>query len=235
MTKSEIHDWLEKEGSSRVADGLARYGIETRLRVYGVSMGTLQMLARQLKKDLNAAERHKLAAALWTSGAYEARLLAAQIDDPSRVTPAQMDRWVKQFENWADCDTVCFKLFDQTPHAFAKAKEWAKSPREFVRRAGFALMASLALHDKTAPDKDFMRFLPLIEKGASDERNFVKKGVSWALRSIGRRRPTLHDDAVKLADRLAMSSSPAARWIGKDALRDLSRMRAKPSAIGKKG
>ncbi len=225
MNTAEIFAWLEQNGTQRVADGMSRYGIETRLHVYGVSMGTLQPLAKQLKKEHDAAERHKLAAALWKSGAYEARLLAALIDDPTRVTPAQMDRWAKQFENWADCDTVCFKLFDQSPHAWTKAKEWAKSPREFVRRAGFALMASLALHDKSALDKQFLPFFPLIERGVGDDRNFVKKGVSWALRSIGLRRPGLRAEAIKLADRLAKSSLPAARWVGKDALRDLSRVR----------
>ena len=126
------------------------------------------------------------------------------------------------FENWADCDTACFKLFDQTPFAWEKARQWAASPREFVKRGGFALMACLALHDKAAPDERFLAFLPLIEKGARDERNFVKKAVSWALRAIGRRNLALNAAALTVAERLALSEEAACRWVGNDALRELA-------------
>jgi 3-methyladenine DNA glycosylase AlkD len=159
---------------------------------------------------------------LWASGCYEARLLAAFVDDPALVTRRQMNAWAADFDNWATCDHSCFHLFDRTPLGWEKALAWAESPREFVKRAGFALMASLALHDKAAEDDRFLAFLPAIKRGATDGRNFVKKGVSWALRSIGRR-PGLRAAAVEVARRLAASADPAARWVGKDALRDLTR------------
>ena len=149
--------------------------------------------------------------------------MAALIDDPALVTPAQMDRWCKDFDNWGIVDTVCFKLFDLTPHAWKKVEQWAKRKDEFQKRAAFALLASLAGHDKQTGDAPFARCLPLIERGATDERNFVKKGVSWALRGIGHRSPALHAAAVKVAKRLADSVNPSARWVGKDALRDITR------------
>jgi len=215
MSKDEVLAWLEERGTRRIAEGMSRYGIRTKLRVFGVAMGTLLSLRKQLGQD------HALAGALWTSGCYEARLLAALVEDPGRVTRRQMNAWASSFENWADCDTVCFNLFDRTPFAWEKARQWAKSPREFVKRAAFALMACLALHDKTAPDSKFMAMLPLIERGAGDERNFVKKAVSWALRSIGRRNLALNAAALAVARRLSLSEEAAPRWVGKDALREL--------------
>jgi 3-methyladenine DNA glycosylase AlkD len=159
---------------------------------------------------------------LWESGWFEARLLAALVDDPQRVTRRQMNAWAADFENWADCDTVCFHLFDRTPFAWEKARQWATSPREFVKRAAFALTASLALHDEAASDRQFLGMLPLIEKGAGDDRNFVKKGVSWALRSIGRRNLALNRAALAVARRLTSSKEAASRWVGNDALRELA-------------
>ena len=179
-------------------------------------MGTLLTLKKRLGRD------HALAGALWASGCYEARLLAAMVDDPQLVTRRQMNAWAASFENWADCDTVCFKLFDQTPFAWEKARQWSRSPREFVKRAGFALMACLALHDKAEPDPKFLALLPLIEQGAHDGRNFVKKAVSWALRSIGRRNLALNSAALMVASRLSLSEEAACRWVGKDALRELA-------------
>jgi len=216
MNKAAILAWLEKRGTRRVAEEMARYGIQTKLRVLGVSMGTLQSLRKQLGQD------HALASALWTSGCYEARLLAALVDEPKRVTLGQMNSWAASFENWADCDTVCFHLFDRTPFAWEKARQWARSPREFVKRAAFTLMACLALHDKAAPDSKFLAMLPLIERGANDDRNFVKKAVSWALRSIGRRNVALNVAALPVARRLSLSKETAPRWVGKDALRELA-------------
>ena len=168
MDKNEVLKWLERRGTRRNVEGMARYAIVAE-HVFGVSVETLRMLAKRLGKD------HALAAEMWDSGWYEARLLAALVDDPKRVTRRQMNSWAASFENWADCDAVCFHLFDKTPFAWEKARRWAASPREFVKRAAFALMASVALHDKTAPDKGFLAFLPLIERGAHDGRNFVKK------------------------------------------------------------
>ena len=149
-------------------------------------------------------------------------MLTSFVDEPARVTPAQMDRWCRDFDNWGICDTVCFHLFDRTPHAWAKVAQWSDQPGEFVKRAAFALLASLAGHDKSASDEEFLATLPLIERAATDERNFVKKGVSWALRRIGRRNAALNAASVTLARRLADSPQAAARWVGKDALRDIT-------------
>lgn len=215
MDKNEVLTWLERRGNRRTVEGMAGYGIQA-TRAFGVPMGTLLSLRKRLGKD------HALAIALWESGWYEARLLAALVGDPQRVTRRQMNAWAADFENWGDCDTVCFHLFDRTPFAWEKARQWSTSPREFVKRAAFALMACLALHDKAAPDESFLAFLPLIEEGARDERNFVKKGVNWALRAIGRRTRALNAAALKVAKRLALSEEAACRWVGKDALRELA-------------
>ncbi len=149
-------------------------------------------------------------------------MLACFVDDPALVTPAQMDRWCRDFDNWAICDTACFHLFDRTPHAFRKVAVWADRRAEFVRRAAFALLASLALHDKKADDAAFVRCLPLVDAAATDERNFVKKGVSWGLRAIGGRNTALNVAAVAVARQLAASPLAPARWVGKDALRELT-------------
>jgi 3-methyladenine DNA glycosylase AlkD len=208
--------WLERRGSKRTREEmLTRYGI-TAPNAFGVSVSAIQQLAKRLGRD------HDLAAALWDTGWYEARMLAAYVDDPARVTAAQMDRWARDFDNWGICDTVCFVLFDRTPHAWLKVTQWSGRRDEFVKRAAFALLASLALHDKRTGDEPFLRSLRLVERGASDERNFVKKGVSWALRATGRRNRALNDAAVALARRLAESSEAAVRWVGKDALRELT-------------
>src|SRR5258705_13058843 len=194
---------------------MARYGIRAE-RAFGVPMRTLLSMSQRLGKD------HDLSLALWESGWYEARLLATLVGDPRLVTRRQMNSWAASFENWADCDTACFKLFDRTPLAWEKVHQWSVSPREFVKRGGFALMACLAAHDKSAPDKAFLALLPVIEEGGLDERNFVKKGVNWALRAIGRRNLALNAPARELAKRLAQSDNPAARWVGKDAERELA-------------
>jgi 3-methyladenine DNA glycosylase AlkD len=220
MNVEQTLAWLERRGTRRTIDGMARYGIEAK-RAFGVPMGTLLSLSKKLGKD------HALSVALWETGWYEARLLAALVGDPERVTRGQMNAWAGSFENWADCDTVCFKLFDRTPHAWEAAPRWAASPRELVKRGGFVLMACLAAHDKAAPDQRFLRLLPLIEKGARDERNFVKKGVSWALRMIGRRSRRLNAAALKVAGRLALSKEASPRWVGKDALRELASPRVR--------
>jgi 3-methyladenine DNA glycosylase AlkD len=194
---------------------MARYAIPSE-RAFGVPMGKIQALAKQLGRD------QALADALWETGWYEARMLCAYIGEPARLTVARMDAWCREFDNWAICDTLCFALFDRTPHAWGRVAAWAKRRDEFQRRAAFALLASLALHEKGAGDERYAKSLALIESAATDERNFVKKGVSWALRGVGRRSPALNRDAIALAKRLAASENPAARWIGKDALRELS-------------
>jgi len=209
--------WLEEHSSPKIRDEmLPRYGINAP-KAFGVSVANLHKLAKIVGRN------HEFALALWETGWYEARMLAALVDEPERVTPSQMDKWCRDFDNWGICDTVCFHLFDRVPHAYGKVEQWARRRDEFVRRGAFALMASLALHDKQASDENFTKWFPLIEEGANDDRNFVKKGVSWALRGIGKRNAKLKSAAIKVAQRLASSSQASARWVGKDALRDLSR------------
>ncbi|MCE9601167.1 MAG: DNA alkylation repair protein [Gemmatimonadetes bacterium] len=202
-------------GTARNRHGMARYGLVAR-KVFGVSVAEIRRLAARLGRD------HTLALALWETGWYEARLLAAFVDEPARVTASQMDRWSRDFENWGDCDTAVMHLFDRTPHAWGKVGIWCGRKREFVKRAGFALIASLALHDRTAPDSRFEAALALVEREACDERNFVKKAVNWALRSVGCRNGALHARAVAVATRLAAAPEATPRWIGKDALRQLA-------------
>jgi 3-methyladenine DNA glycosylase AlkD len=206
--------WLKRKGTRRNVEGMARYGIRAK-KVFGVSVGDIGRYAKPFRRQ------HALALALWRTGWYEARLMAAFVADPERLTAAQMDRWCKDFENWADCDHACFHLFDKSPHAWGRVRAWATKKGEFEKRAAFALIASLALHDRTSPDAPFVRALPLIARGATDERNFVKKGVSWALRGICVRRPAVKPAALKLARTLAASSHPAERWVGKDVLRQV--------------
>jgi 3-methyladenine DNA glycosylase AlkD len=208
--------WLKRRGSKANREGMARYGIVAR-QVFGVSVLDIRRLGKTL------GPRHDLAEPLWKSGWYEARMLVAFIADPARLTPAQMDRWTRDFDNWAICDNLTFQLFDRSPHAWTKVDRWAARDAEFVKRAAFALLAALALHDRDAADAAFLERLPAIEAAAADPRNFVKKGVSWALRSIGSRNVPLHAAAIALAARLAASPVAATRWVGKDALRDLSR------------
>ena len=207
--------WLKRRGTKANRLGMARYAIRSD-KVFGVSVAKLRELGKKRGRD------HELAQALWGTGWYEARMLASFVDEPARVTPAQMDRWCRDFDNWAICDTVCFHLFDRTPHAFAKVSAWAGRKEEFVKRAAFALLAGVAVHDKGEGDDAFVRFLPVIERASTDERNFVKKGVSWALRSIGGRSAALHAAATDLARRLAASPDKTARWIGKDASKQLA-------------
>lgn len=215
MDRNEVLTWLERRGTRRTIEGMARYGLPSD-GAFGVPMGTLLTLAKRLGKD------HALAEELWDSGRYEARLLAALVDDSGRVTRRQMNAWAAAFDNWGVCDTACFHLFSRTPFAWEKAHQWSASPREFVKRAAFALMASLVLRDKAAPGTRFLALLPLIERGAQDERNFVKKGVNWALRTVGKRDRALNVAAMAVAKRLAQSQQAGCRWVGKDALRELA-------------
>ena len=187
----------------------------------GVSIPNLRALAKRIGKN------HELAAELWQAGTLETRILASLIDEPAKVTPRQMNSWVKDLESWADCDAVCGNLFDRTPHAIAKAEEWIGRSEEYVKRASYVLMAALAVHDKIAPDDLFLSFLPMIERGASDDRNFVKKAVNWALRQIGKRNVRLQAAAIQTAERIATQITPSARWIAADALRELRRVKPK--------
>ncbi len=213
----EALKWLEAHGTKPYRDQLSvRFVIHTD-KAFGTSMPDVQKLAKTIGKD------QELALLLWDTGWHEAKALATLVADPKQVTPTQMDAWCADFQNWADCDTACFLLFDKTPHASNKVKQWAKRKPEFEKRAAFALLASGALHDKKGPDKPYLELLPLCEKAANDERNFVKKAVSWALRSMGSRSVECREAALEVAERLAVSAVKTERWVGKDVLRDLRR------------
>lgn len=202
-------------------EGMRRFGIVTRYEQLGIGVGELRSIGRPHRHD------HALALALWDTKISEAMVLAAVIDDPRLVSRAQMERWAADCDNWGLTDALCFGLFDRTPHAEQKAHEWSARPSEFVKRCGFALMAGMAVHREDVGDDVFLRFLPVITREASDDRNFVKKAVSWALRQIGKRNPRLRKAAIAEARRIGALDSPAARWIAADALRELV-IRKKP-------
>jgi 3-methyladenine DNA glycosylase AlkD len=218
---------LRTMGSRKEVAGMARVGINA-TDAFGVSVYELRKVARRLGTD------HALALALWSTGNHEARLLACFVDDPTAVTEQQMERWARDFDSWDICDQATTSLFDQTPHAWPKAVEWAERDEEFTRRGGFALMAGLAVHDRTANDRDFMRLFPVIRRHATDDRNFVKKAVNWALRNIGKRNRALNAAASACAEKIRADANRqsggtrggdpgarAARWIATDALREL--------------
>ena len=215
---------LKARATRATREGMARYAIPSD-DALGVAMKDLKALGKQLGRQ------HQLALALWETGVYEARMLTSFVADPAKITGAQMDRWCRDFDNWAYCDHLSFNLFDRTPHAWAKVDKWSRERGEFQKRTAFALLWSLALHDKQAKDERFRRGLALIEAAAGDERNFVKKAVSMALKAIGRRNQSLRAAARALATRLAAASAPSAQWVGKDALREL---RGRPSEGSKR-
>jgi len=218
--------WLRDHASEAARDGMARFAIPSD-HALGVSMKDIQALAKQLGRD------HELAADLWNTGVYEARMLTAYVADPAQLTPTQMDRWCRDFDNWAICDTLCFTLFDRTPHAWRKVVQWSSRRDEFQKRASFALLASLALHGRLEDESLYADGLALIEREAHDDRNFVKKGVNWALRAIGRR-AEWRAEATAVAKRLSASDEAGARWIGKDALREFAKQAPKPKKAAKK-
>ncbi len=192
-----------------------RYGIHA-AESLGVPMAAMKRIARDVGRD------HALAAELWATGIYEARTVAALVDEPELVTVEQMDRWCADFDNWALCDTVCFSLFDRTPPAWTRLEPWARDDREFVRRAAFALLWSLALHDTSAADAQFVEGLALVEQYAADERPLVTKSMSMSLRAVGRRNPFLQEAVRATAGRLAESGSRPAQRVGRTALREMS-------------
>ena len=194
--------------------GMARVGINVD-RALGVSIPELRKLGRRHRPD------HALALDLWRSGIHEARILASMVDDPAKVTREQMEEWVGDFDSWDLCDQVISNLFDLTPFAASVVRAWTKRPEEFVKRAGFAMIAAHTVHDRTAPDRTFIAWFPAIRRGAKDDRNYVKKAVSWALRQIGKRNLELNAAAIAEAESLSTSDVPSARWVGRDALREL--------------
>jgi 3-methyladenine DNA glycosylase AlkD len=215
VTASEALAWLERRGTKKQIVSLKRYGI-TAARPFGVSVGDLRKYAKTVGTD------HDLAQSLWASGRYEARLLAIFVDDPERVTVRQMNAWAADFDNWALVDTACFALFDFTPHAWKRVPVWARSKAEFTKRAAFALLWSLSVHDRDAADARFVDGLKRIEVAATDDRHLVKKAVNMALRAIGKRNAKLNAAAIATGERLATLDDATARWIGAHALRELN-------------
>jgi len=197
---------------------MAQFGIVSK-KSFGVSTPVLKQFARELKKQSD--DRHALAQQLWETGIYDARVVAFLIDDPGLVTVKQMDAWAEDFDNWGTVDGTCCYLFCRTPFAYEKAFEWAGREPEFIKRAGFSLMAYLTVHDKKAEDAKILAFLPVIEKHANDDRNFVRKAVNWALRQIGKRNQNLNSQAIRVAERIRVQETRSARWIASDALREL--------------
>lgn len=218
MTADEIIEELRAlSDPAKIAD-LERYAIRTP-KWFGIRTPELKAFAREVKKLVG--DRHATALELWQSGIYDVRAVAFLIDDPKQVTPEQMDAWCADFDNWATVDGACSYLFCRTPYAYEKAFEWAEREPEFEKRAGFSMMAYLAVHDKKASDATLAEFLPILEKHAYDGRNFVRKAVNWALRQIGKRNANLNKLAIDSAERIKTQNSPAARWIAADALREL--------------
>ena len=215
MTSDEIIKELKFCANPKKVAGMARFGINAK-NTLGVSIPNLRSLAKKIGKN------HSLALKLWNTGIHEARILASMVEEVEKVTEKQMDSWVKDFDSWDVCDQVCMNLFCQTKVAFKKCVQWSKSQEEFVRRASFALMAWLAFKDKITADKEFIRFFPIIKKYATDERNYVRKAVNWALRQIGKRSPSLNKKAIKVAKEIYKFNNKASRWIAADAIRELT-------------
>jgi 3-methyladenine DNA glycosylase AlkD len=206
---------LVARGDPKAAEVTARVGISPAVSAGGLSAPELRALARRIGRD------HALAQELWATGVFRARVIASMIEDPAQATEEQIERWVVDLDNWGICDCCCQELFRKMPFAHRKAAEWCGRPEEFVKRAGFALIAKLAVHDKQAPDDIFLSYLALVEREAGDARHFVKKSVNWALREIGKRSRALNCAAIATAERLRRSDSRSARWIASDALREL--------------
>ena len=214
MQYIEVLEELKSLSDPEAVAGMARFGINPE-NTYGVSIPNLRKIAKQIGKD------HGLSEQLWSSGIHEAKILASMVDDPHLVSEAQLERWVKDCDSWDVCDQCCNNLFKKTRFSFQKAIEWSRRSEEFVKRAGFVLMACLAVHDKETDDSRFEQFFPIIQREARDERNFVKKAVNWALRQIGKRNRSLNTGAIEIAKEIQRIDSKAASWIAADALREL--------------
>lgn len=215
VSADDVLDRLKARARPDQLEGMARYGMTSDSRL-GVSIPDLRKMAKEIGKD------HELSLTLWNTGFQEARILAAMIGQPEKVTDRHMEEWVKDVNSWDVCDQVCMNLFEKVPLARKKINEWSNRDEEFVKRTAFSLIACLAWHDKDAADKNFIRFLPVIKKAATDERNFVKKAVNWALRNIGKRNLNLNERAIETAEEIRQIDSKAARWIASDAIRELT-------------
>jgi 3-methyladenine DNA glycosylase AlkD len=211
----EAVDWLKRNSNQASLDALERFAIPT-TNAYGVAREKIKQLGKLLGRN------HPLAIALWDTGVYETQMLATFVGDPRLLTPDEMDKWCNDVNNWAICDSLCFNFLDRSPHAWSKVELWSGWPGEFQKRTAFSLLWSLASHDKSADTECFLQGLGFIEREAKDERHFVKKAVNMALRAIGKRDLALNVASVKVAQRLAESEDTTARWVGRDALRELS-------------
>lgn len=212
----EILALLKQEASPTYLAGMKRFNIDNSTAL-GVPLPQIRKLAKLTKKD------HQLGLALWATNIHEARIMASLVDEPTLVTETQMDEWVRDFNSWDLCDQVCGNLFDRTQFVIAKAVEYSKREEEFIKRAGFVLMAEYAVHNKKAADKIFIDLLPVIEREAWDDRNFVKKAVNWALRQIGKRNTMLKNAAIETSKLIVKQNSKAAKWIGTNALKELEK------------
>lgn len=215
MQYDDILERLKSLADAKAVEGMAKYGI-TPEKTYGVSIPALRGIAKEVGTD------HGLAQRLWKTDIRETRILASMIDDPRTVTEEQMESWVRGFDSWEICDQCCQNFFEKTKFAYQKAMEWSSRDKEFIKRAGFVLMARLAVSDKKADNKEFVRFLSIIKRESSDNRNFVKKAVNWALRQIGKRNLTLNQMAIKTAKEIQQMDSGSARWVASDAIRELT-------------
>lgn len=218
MDVQDIIELLKEKADARYHSGMKRFGIDNE-KALGVRIPELRKLAKVIQTE------HELALQLWDTDIHEARMLASMIADPKLVTPELIDSWTKDFTSWDLCDQVCSNLFDRSPYAIEKALEFSSHEEEFIKRAGFVLMASLSVHDKKAADKIFIQFFAVIEREAGDNRNFVKKAVNWALRQIGKRNQRLLPLAIQCAERIVLQESKSAKWIGGDALRELTALK----------
>lgn len=216
MQYNDIIKKLKASANPKNVAGMVRFGINSK-NTLGVSIPDLRKIAKEVGKDQFLAQE------LWESGIHEARILAALVGEPEKLTEKQMESWVKDFDSWDVCDQVCSNLFDKTPYAYKKTVEWSADKKEFVKRAGFVMMACLAVHDKKADDNKFINLFPLIIKGSTDDRNFVKKAVNWALRQIGKRNNNLNKEAIKTAKKIQLIPSKSAKWIAADALREFNK------------
>ncbi len=215
MQRKEVLEKLKALSNPKAVEGMARFGINPE-NTYGVSIPNLRKMAKEI------GVHHALAQQLWASGIHEARILASMVDDPEMVTEEQIERWVNDFDSWDVCDQCCMNLLEKTKFAYQKATEWSSNDKEFIKRAGFVLMARLAVSDKKADDKQFEPFFPVIKREAGDNRNFVKKAVNWALRQIGKRNLNLNRSAIETIEAIQRMDSRSAKWIASDALRELT-------------
>jgi 3-methyladenine DNA glycosylase AlkD len=227
MNYEEIIQKLKSLANPENVKGMARYGINPKNNL-GISIYQLRPLAKEIGRS------HPLALKLWDSKIHDAKLLACFIDDPEKVTIDQMDAWAEDFDSWDICDQACTSLFDLSPLSYKKVYQWAEHEKEFVKRGAFSLIAGLAVHDKTATDKKFEEFFPIIIKHSVDERNYVKKAVNWSLRNIGKRNLHLNKRAIETAKEIQKINSKSARWIASDAIRELTSDKIKRKLVNRK-